>query len=310
MKQNILTLLLLLGAMTVSAQLKVSSNGKVTVGSTNPPASTLSVNCVGDSTYTAYINGKMKIANGYLNGRLKATTAAEPDSIVGRTPHSLSSIPYYMASDKKLTAIKMLRQLHPVYYENPDMVPEQGHGFNNNNYVSTIHAHYGIPVSDFQTAFPEMVTEDENGNLVVDYTELIAVMVQAINSCLTSIEIPSSWHLNALAGSDGEENAAEEEQEQPGASRMAASLTEACLYQNTPNPFSSQTVIRFRLPADAPSSYIYIFDMTGKMLRQIPVDSDMQSITINGYELEAGLYLYSLVVGGMEIDTKRMILSK
>ena len=32
--------------------------------------------------------------------------------------------------------------------------------------------------------------------------------------------------------------------------------------------------------------------------------------TINGYELGEGLYLYSLVVNGREIDTKRMFLSK
>ena len=50
--------------------------------------------------------------------------------------------------------------------------------------------------------------------------------------------------------------------------------------------------------------------MTGKMQKQIPVNPSQQSVTINGYELQAGIYLYSLVVGGQEIDTKRMILSK
>jgi len=82
------------------------------------------------------------------------------------------------------------------------------------------------------------------------------------------------------------------------------------LYQNTPNPFTAQTEIRFSLPTDAPQAFIYIFDMNGRMQKQIPVDPSQQSVTINGYELSAGIYLYSLVVGGQEIDTKRMILSK
>jgi hypothetical protein len=86
--------------------------------------------------------------------------------------------------------------------------------------------------------------------------------------------------------------------------------TAAVLYQNTPNPFTAQTEIRFSLPETAKNAYIYIFDMTGKMQKQVPVDASMQSITINGYELQAGIYLYSLVVNGQEIDTKRMILSK
>jgi len=89
-----------------------------------------------------------------------------------------------------------------------------------------------------------------------------------------------------------------------------AIFEKAKLFQNTPNPFSSQTQIRFTLPDDAKSSYIYIFDMTGKMQKQIAVNSSMESVTINGYELSAGIYLYSLVVNGQEVDTKRMILSK
>jgi hypothetical protein len=38
------------------------------------------------------------------------------------------------------------------------------------------------------------------------------------------------------------------------------------LYQNTPNPFKEQTVIRFSLADDAQDAAICIFDMTGKIL--------------------------------------------
>jgi hypothetical protein len=90
----------------------------------------------------------------------------------------------------------------------------------------------------------------------------------------------------------------------------AMSFSKAKLYQNTPNPFSERTEIRFSLPDDAQNASVCVFDMTGKMLKQIPVTPVMQSVSVNGYELPAGMYLYSLVVGGREIDTKRMILSK
>ena len=72
----------------------------------------------------------------------------------------------------------------------------------------------------------------------------------------------------------------------------------------------AQTVIRFRLSENARNAFIHIFDMTGKTLKQIPVDSSMQSVTINGYELSSGMYFYALTINGQEIDTKRMILSK
>ena len=84
----------------------------------------------------------------------------------------------------------------------------------------------------------------------------------------------------------------------------------ATLAQNTPNPFSERTTIRFTLPENAQQAYIYVFDMSGKMYKQIPVNSSMQSVTIEGYELSAGMYIYSLVIGGKEVQTRRMILSK
>ena len=82
------------------------------------------------------------------------------------------------------------------------------------------------------------------------------------------------------------------------------------LFQNTPNPFKEQTVIRFRLADDAQNAAICIFDMTGKQLKRLPISSGMDSVSVGGYELGQGMFLYSLVVNGQEIDTKKMIISK
>ncbi len=34
------------------------------------------------------------------------------------------------------------------------------------------------------------------------------------------------------------------------------------------------------------------------------------TLTIDGYTLDAGMYLYSLIADGKEVDTKKMILTK
>ena len=81
------------------------------------------------------------------------------------------------------------------------------------------------------------------------------------------------------------------------------------LYQNTPNPFKEQTTIRFSLADDAQSASICIFDMTGKMIKKLPVSTGDTSVTLNGWELGEGMFLYSLIVNGKEIDTKRMIIN-
>ena len=166
--------------------------------------------------------------------------------------------------------------------------------------------HYALTVEQLEKVFPELVYEDKNGAKHVNYMEMIPLLVQSINELRAQ--------LNALTGSESVKQArAASLTDDEDNTATQVSTTEAHisrLFQNTPNPFTERTEIRFSLADDAQNAYIYVFDMQGKMLRQIPVDPSMQSVTINGYDLQAGIYLYSLAVNGQEIDTKRMILSK
>ena len=81
------------------------------------------------------------------------------------------------------------------------------------------------------------------------------------------------------------------------------------LYQNVPNPFSESTQIRYALAPGA-TGQMLIFDMNGRQLRAYDLDADADAVTIRGNELDAGMYLYSLIVNGEEVDTRRMILTK
>ena len=164
--------------------------------------------------------------------------------------------------------------------------------------------HYGVSAQELQKIYPDLVHEGEDGYLSVNYVEMVPLLLRSVQELKARVQ-----ELEGKDDSDGNSIARRE-------SRLSNSVdsrispVNAVLYQNSPNPFTAQTEIRFSLPDNAPQAYIYIFDMTGKMQKQIPVDPNQQSVTINGYELSAGIYLYSLVVGGQEIDTKRMILSK
>jgi hypothetical protein len=50
--------------------------------------------------------------------------------------------------------------------------------------------------------------------------------------------------------------------------------------------------------------------MQGKMLKKLDASRGDNILTIQGAELQAGMYLYSLIADGKEVDTKRMILTK
>lgn len=90
-----------------------------------------------------------------------------------------------------------------------------------------------------------------------------------------------------------------------------ATATEAVLYQNTPNPFSAETELKYNVPENAENAAINVYSLNGNMLLSRPItQTGNGSITISGNELEAGTYIYSLSVNGQEVDSKRMILVK
>lgn len=85
----------------------------------------------------------------------------------------------------------------------------------------------------------------------------------------------------------------------------------AILFQNTPNPFTTNTEIVCNLPETTKHAMLYIYNLQGVELKSYPItQTGLNTITVNGSELPAGMYLYTLVVNNEIIDTKRMILTK
>jgi hypothetical protein len=85
----------------------------------------------------------------------------------------------------------------------------------------------------------------------------------------------------------------------------------AILFQNTPNPFTSNTEIVCHLPETTKIARIYIYNLQGLELKSFSLtQTGRNSIIVYGSELPAGMYLYTLVVDNEIIDTKRMVLTK
>jgi hypothetical protein len=83
------------------------------------------------------------------------------------------------------------------------------------------------------------------------------------------------------------------------------------LYQNTPNPFTHDTEIRFFIPEEAQKSNLYVFTLQGRLLMNKPLNTKGNgSLTINSTELKPGMYVYSLHIDGIEVDSKRMVLTE
>jgi hypothetical protein len=91
----------------------------------------------------------------------------------------------------------------------------------------------------------------------------------------------------------------------------AITSNQIALYQNAPNPFNQSTQIGYYIPDATQSATLYIYNMNGLQIKSIPIQTKGNgNVTINGSELKAGMYIYTLVADGKEIDTKRMILTE
>jgi hypothetical protein len=163
--------------------------------------------------------------------------------------------------------------------------------------------HIGFLAQDIQKIYPELVHEDKDGLLSVDYIGLIPVLVESIKEQQLQIE-----ELKTLL--TGKNTLRSDNSERETAAIATINSETAVLYQNTPNPFTEQTEIRYSIPVNVKQAFICIFDMQGTMLKKMDVSTNSKLITIQGSEFVAGMYLYSLVADGKEVDTKRMILTK
>lgn len=168
----------------------------------------------------------------------------------------------------------------------PDMMDEQ--------YYEK--SHFALDADRLEEAFPDLVYVNKDGSKVINYMEMIPLLVQSINEL--SAEVADLKQSGARAASRGMTNIED------------SFTSQNKLYQNTPNPFKEQTIIRFSLADGVTDATICIFDMTGKTIKKLPISSGMESVSIGGYELGEGIFLYSLIVNGQEIDTKKMVISK
>ena len=103
----------------------------------------------------------------------------------------------------------------------------------------------------------------------------------------------------------------EDEDKQSDMNSLMDGRLKAELYSNIPNPFKEQTTISFFIPETAYGASIHIYNLQGKQIKQINIgERGNGSVIINGYELTPGMYMYTLIVDGKEIDTKKMILTE
>lgn len=163
----------------------------------------------------------------------------------------------------------------------------------------------GFVAQELEEIFPEAVYTLPNGKKAIAYSEIIPLLVEAIKEQQNEIdEMKQSKDYQIRSGMNKNDRESDY-------SPLINEKFESKLYSNIPNPFKEQTIISYYISEVSSTASIHIYNLQGKQIKQINIEEKgNSSVVINGYELTPGMYMYTLIVDGKEIDTKKMILTE
>ena len=182
--------------------------------------------------------------------------------------------------------------------------------------------HFGLIAQEVQQLYPDLVFENGDGYLGINYIGIIPLLIQALKEQNVTIQGLRA-EVDDLRRSNPPIIGVRPMQHNADIFALETVLFDdedifalqnersAALFQNAPNPFSQSTEIRYYLPTSVSNAFLGIYDLNGRQLRQIRLTERGEGIQmISGAELPAGIYLYALIADGQKIDVKRMILTE
>jgi hypothetical protein len=302
----------------------MNSAGHVAVGGGIPSSSydlsTGKLSASGDVYFSQYLSSI--IFDSFTSGYYPAKRMRPTSNNVSQLGHYMYgfnvifSYSYATPSDKRqkenvrpiVKSLDKIKALNGVKY---DLKKEiyRGNSEKQNNGKSKNDAHIekdrkdkiGFLAQDVFEVIPEVVMYDDSTDVyAIDYVKIIPVLVEAMKEQQVQIaELQAQLSGN---GSKGKRTENEEEDVIIDATQLILSK---------PNPFRDQTEVSFMISENTQDANLYIYDLQGTQVKSYPINQrGSGSITIQGNELKAGMYLYSLLVDGEIVGTEKMVLTK
>lgn len=207
-------------------------------------------------------------------------------------------------------SLNNILKLNPIKYDYKEKFYPDSACYKRENLIKSRKNYSGFLAQDVQKIFPKYVEYNEDDDILeINYLGFIPELVNAIKEQQKIIE---SLQQEIKELKNAEQNAQSKNIKNTKTQQFQIDLELSCvLYQNNPNPFSQATTIEYYLSDDAENAMICIYDMNGKQLRCFKLQNcGYNNIEIVGSDLDAGMYMYSLIVNGQLVDTKRMILTE
>jgi len=172
----------------------------------------------------------------------------------------------------------------------------------------------GFLAQELQEVFPQLVAEDKDGYLGVNYVGFIPVLLQAHKEQQEKIESQSDA-ISQLQKQIDELKAAMSAAGANGKNAKTTGLTVVLgdrdaivLDQNVPNPFAERTTINYNLPGNFNKAEIIFTTEDGHVIKTVIISAKGQgTLNVFANDLSHGVYTYTLVVDGVSVASRKLI---
>ena len=232
-------------------------------------------------------DGSVYSVNSYITSDSTKKENVVPITDAIEKVKSINGVTYNLKSDDLETSLR----------EENEPVDSEGE-------KTTLERNAGVFSQDVKRVLPEAVRTLEDGSEVVSYNDLVALLIEAVKEQQEQIE-----ELQAIISNE-ETNQTKSAQSSTSIDEDVLLKSDPKLYQNAPNPFTESTVIKYEIPDHFSYAMINIYNLQGRQIRSYRItESGVGSISIPGSDLSPGQYIYNLVSDGIEVDSKKMILT-
>lgn len=315
MKKIILFFVIALISYDVNAQIKVGSTGNVGIGTMSP---TYKLDVVGTTQFVGNIrfvttgctyNDVLLFDNTGLYCKPTLRPAVDWSAHLGTSAYRFGDVFSHHVITKNLTidsdekikkniseinnTIEKIKKIKSVTYDYAGQFENTPDQLLKKESKKEI----GFLAQNLLEVYPELVTDREDiGHYTVNYIGMIPILLSAIKEQQVLIE-ELQRNVNKGVVNTGINNNSD--------------INSNLLFQNNPNPFNEETVIKFNLSENSTNVSINIYDLNGKQIKKYSIqDTNQKSIKIYSSDLYPGIFYYSLIVDGKDVDTKKLILTE
>ena len=159
----------------------------------------------------------------------------------------------------------------------------------------------GLLAQAVERVVPEVVSTTSTGLKTIAYSNLVGLLIEAMKQEDLKVsalqhKLDSCVSLSARGIKPSTNDS------------LTNGVGQAKLYQCN---VGENKYVECYIPVNSCNAEIMLFDMNGALKKTIQVnDKGKQNIDINSGKLSAGMYYYSLVINGKEIDTKKLIITR